>query len=145
MNRCLVLPVVLLMCAPLQAAIYKCTDARGDTQYSDTPCGHGSTVFVPKTAPAPAADAAQRHDRTQRLLRAYEVENAEQQREAAAARAAEAEAQQNCIAAQERLRNVTQARALYRMDENGNRVVLSFDERAAAEDQAGTAVAHWCE
>jgi len=144
-TRCLSSALVLLVCAPLQAAIYKCTDAQGDTQYSDAPCGDNASLFVPEVAPAPAADAAQRLDRTQRLLRAYELENAEQQREAAAARAAEAEAEQNCIAARERLRSVTRARALYRLDEDGNRVVLSFDERVVAEQQAGAAVAHWCD
>jgi hypothetical protein len=139
-----VLPLVLLVCTPLQAAVYKCTDAQGVTQYSDAPCGDNASVIVPDTAPPPAADAAQRLDKTQRLLRAYEVENAERQRAAAAARAAEAEAEQNCIAARERLRDVTRARALYRLDEEGNRVALSFDARAAAEQQAGAAVAHWC-
>ena len=82
MKRCLLLPVVLLISTPLQAAIYKCTDAQGDTQYSDTPCGDHASVFVPRVAPAPAGDEAQRLDKTQRLLRAYDIENAERQREA---------------------------------------------------------------
>ena len=145
MTRCLLLAIALLVCTPLQAAIYKCTDAQGDTQYSDVPCGENASLFVPEAAPVPAGDAAHRLDKRQRLLRAYELEHAEQQREAAAARAAEAEAEQNCIAARERLRSVTRARALYRLDEDGNRVVLSFDERAAAEQQARATVAHWCD
>jgi Domain of unknown function (DUF4124) len=145
MNRQLAVLVVLFACAPLQAAIYKCTDVQGDTQYSDTPCGSESSVFVPKAAPVPAGDEAQRLDKTQRLLRAYDIENAERQREAAAERTARAEAESNCSAAQERLLGVTQARALYRQDEDGNRVVLSFEERAAAEQQARDAVAQWCE
>ncbi len=140
-----ILLVALLGCTPLQAAIYKCTDAQGDTQYSDEPCGHNATEFVPKVAPAPAGDAAERMDKTQRLLRAYDVENAERQRQETAARTARAEAEKNCIDARERLRSITRARALYRLDEDGNRVVLSFDERAAAEEQAGAAVQHWCD
>jgi hypothetical protein len=43
------------------------------------------------------------------------------------------------------LRNITRARALYRLDEDGNRAVLSFEERAAAEQQTRAAVEHWCE
>ena len=145
MKRYMGLFVVLLVCTPLQAAIYKCTDAQGDTQYSDEPCGDDTTVFVPRAAPAPAGDAAERMDKTQRLLRAYDVENAERQRQETAARTARAEAEKNCVTARDRLRNITQARALYRLDEDGNRVVLSFDERAASEEQARAAVERWCD
>lgn len=137
--------VALLGSTPVQAAIYKCTDAQGDTQYSDEPCGGNTTVFVPRTAaPASAEDAAERMDKTRRLLRAYDVENADRQRQEQATRTARAEAEKNCAAARDRLRSVTQASALYRLDEEGNRVVLSFDERAASEEQAHAAVAHWC-
>jgi hypothetical protein len=101
-------------------------------------------VFVPRAAPAPAEDAADRADKTQRLLRAYEVENAEQQRRAAEVLAAREEAEQKCSRARDRLRGVTQARAVYRLDDEGNRVVLSFEERAASEEKARTQVEHWC-
>jgi hypothetical protein len=144
MKRHIALLVVLLGCAPLQAEIYKCTDAQGETQYSDEPCGSNASVFVPRAAPAPAEDAADRADKTQRLLRAYEVENAEQQRKAAEALAAREEAEQKCTRARDRLRGVTQARAVYRLDDEGNRVVLSFEERAASEEKAHTQVEHWC-
>ena len=145
MKRHIVLLVVLLGCAPLQAEIYKCTDAQGDTQYSDEPCGGNASVFVPRAAPAPAVDAAERADKTQRLLRAYDVENAEQQRKETAALAAREEAEQECTRARDRLSGVTQARAVYRLDENGNRVVMSFEERAASEEKARVAVARWCD
>jgi hypothetical protein len=136
--------VVLLGCTPLQAAIYKCADAQGETEYSDEPCGGNASVFVPKTAPAPAGDAAARADKTQRLLRAYDIENAEQQRKAVEALAAREEAEQKCTRARDRLRGVTQARAVYRLDDEGNRVVLSFEERAASEEKARAQVEHWC-
>jgi len=145
MMRRSILLVALLTCMPSQAAIYKCTDAQGDTQYSDEPCGHNTTVFVPRAAPGPTDDAAERMDKTQRLLRAYDVENAERQRQESAAQTARAEAEKNCVTARDRLQNITRARALYRLDKDGNRVVLSFDERAASEQQARTAVKHWCE
>jgi len=144
MKRHIVLLVVLLGCAPLQAEIYKCTDAQGDTQYSDEPCGGNASVFVPRAAPAPAVDAAERADKTQRLLRAYDVENAEQQRKETAALAAREDAEQECTRARDRLRGVTQARAVYRLDEDGNRVVMSFEERAASEEKARAQVEHWC-
>ena len=139
------LPVAVLVCTPLQATIYKCTGTLGDTQYSDEPCGDTATVFVPRAAPAPAGDAAKRMDKTRRLLRAYDVENAARQRRETAARTARAEAEKNCVTARDRLRNMTRARAHYRLDEDGNRVVLSFAERAAAKEHAQAAVERWCD
>lgn len=144
MKRLFPLLVFLLACTPLHAEIYKCTDARGNTQYSDEPCGGHATVFVPEAAPAPAGDAAQRLDKTQRLLRAYDVENVERQRKETEARTARAESKKNCSRARDHLRNITQASALYRLDQDGNRVALSFEERAASEEQARAAVARWC-
>ena len=99
MKRHMALLVALLVCTPLQAAIYKCTDTQGDTQYSDEPCGDDTTVFVPRAAPAPAEDAAERMDKTHRLLRAYDVEKAERQRQETAARTTRAEAEKNCVTA----------------------------------------------
>ena len=144
MKRHIALLVVLLGCTPLQAEIYKCGDAQGETQYSDKPCDGNASVFVPRAAPAPAGDAVERADKTQRLLRAYDVENAEQQRKAAEALAAREEAEQKCTRARDRLRGVTQARAVYRLDDEGNREVLSFEERAASEEKARAQVEHWC-
>ena len=144
MKSHIALLVVLFASAPLQAAIYKCADAQGETQYSDKPCGGNVSVFVPKAAPAPAGDAAARADKTQRLLRAYDIENAAQQRKVAETQAAREEAEQKCTRARDRLRGVTQARAVYRLDDEGNRVVLSFEERAASEEKARAQVAHWC-
>ena len=144
MKRHIALLLVLFASAPLQAAIYKCADAQGETSYSDEPCGGNASVFVPKAAPAPAGDAAERADKTQRLLRAYDVENAAQQREEEEVLAARKEAEENCTRARDRLRGVTHARALYRLDDEGNRVVLSFEERAASEEKARVAVARLC-
>jgi hypothetical protein len=145
MKRHMPLLFVLLGCTQLQAEIYKCTDAEGDTQYSDEPCGGNATVFIPRVAPAAAGDAAERMDKTQRLLRAYDVENAERQRQVTAAQVARAESEKNCTHARDRLRGVTQARAVYRLDKDGNRVALSFEQRAAAEEKARAAVARWCD
>ena len=101
--------------------------------------------FVPEAAPAPAEDAEQRMDKTQRLLRAYEAENTERKRAQAEARTAREQAVKNCEQARNRLRFVTEARSLYRLDEDGNRVVFSFEEREQREQQARAEVARWCQ
>ena len=35
----------LLMSAPVGAQVYKCTDAAGKVQYTDSPCGESSTAI----------------------------------------------------------------------------------------------------
>ena len=145
MKTRIALLVVLFGCTQLYAEIYKCTDAQGETQYSDEPCGSNATVFVPSAAPVPGGDVAERRDKTERLLRAYELKNAEQQRLQTEERAARDESEKNCTRARNRLRNVTQARGLYRLDDDGSRVALSFEERAASEEKARVAVARWCD
>jgi hypothetical protein len=138
------LAVLLSTALPVHAEIYKCTDAQGKTQYSDAPCGDGATLFVPEAAPAPAGDAQQRMEKTQRLLRAYEAENMEQERAEAEARDQREQAAKNCEQARNRLRFVSEARSLYRLDEDGNRVVFSFEEREQSEQQARSEVERWC-
>ena len=143
--RTIVMALLLCNAATVHADIYKCTDAQGKTQYSDEPCGDGATLFVPEAAPAPAVDAEQRMDKTQRLLRAYEAENVERKRAEAEARTAREAAIKNCEQARNRLRFLTQARSLYRLDEDGNRVVYSFEESEQSEQQARAEVARWCQ
>ncbi len=143
--RTIMMALLLCNAATVHADIYKCIDAQGKTQYSDEPCGDGATLFVPEAAPAPAVDAEQRMDKTQRLLRAYEAENTERKRAQAEARTAREEASKNCEQARNRLRFLTQARSLYRLDEDGNRVVCSFEEREQSEQQARAEVARWCQ
>jgi hypothetical protein len=138
------LSMLVLVCAPLPAEIYKCTNAQGDTQYSDGQCGSEATVFVPEAAPEPANDAAARMEKTQRLLQAYDAMNAEQQRRDMAARVVRAEREQQCSQARNRLRAVEQARALYRLNKEGKRVALSFEERAASEERLRSQVERWC-
>ena len=84
-------------------------------------------------------------DRTQRLLRAFDAENAERRQAEAEARTAREEAVKHCEQARNRLRFLTEARSLYRLDEDGNRVVFSFEEREQSEQQARTEVAKWCQ
>ncbi len=143
-SPCWLLLSLLLAHAPVHAEIYKCTDAQGHTRYSDTPCGPAATVIVPEAAPPPPADAGVRRDRTERLLRAWDEENAQREQAEAEAQAARDEAASKCQQARNRVRYLTEAQALYRLDEAGNREVYSFAERAQAEEQARAEVARWC-
>lgn len=139
-----VLPVLLLCSMNTWGTIYKCTDARGKTQYSDKPCSDHAAVFTPQAAPAADENSAARMQKKQRLLNAIEEERNLKQRDAAQRKADEEERKRNCGIAQNRLRQLTQASRLYRLDEEGKQVNLSHEERARTSENARAEVARWC-
>jgi hypothetical protein len=136
--------LLLLWAAGAHAGVFKCTDVNGVVQFTDHPCGTDSTVF-PKTTTGSEADEADEHrQKTLRLLDAmrHEREQAAQQK---AEQQAEAEQRRRaCANARDDLRNITQASHLYRLDEQGNRVIFSEEERTHATNQARARVTKWC-
>ncbi len=141
------LPVFLLLgllAVPAAAQVYKCTEADGSTRYTDTPCDETSTTIRRHAAPPAAASPDERMQKTRRLLDALEAER-NQERQAEADRKAEKERrEQNCISARDRYQRIVSAGWLYDYDEEGNRVVLSEEERALSTDRARSAVKRWC-
>ena len=136
--------VLLLASGSAMAEIYKCTDAQGKTRYADKPCSGSAVIITPEKAPAISADSEQRMDRTQRLLRAYDEEHAEEQAQEAASEADKIQRQQKCDKAKQYLRGVTQASRVYAYDENGQRYDLSTEQRSTEESMAQQEVARWC-
>jgi hypothetical protein len=139
--------IVLLLFASgtAVAEIYKCTDAQGKTRYADKPCSGNAVIITPEKAPAVSEDSEQRMDRTQRLLRAYDAEHAEQQAQEAASKEEKIQRQQKCAKAQHYQRGVTQASRVYAYDEKGQRYDLSTEERAVEESKAQQEVERWCD
>jgi hypothetical protein len=136
---------LLLLCgANARGEIYKCTDAAGAVQFSDHPCTGVSTYSGKKSASPEEQDADEHLQKTRRLLDAMRQEREQAEREKAQRKAAAEKRQHECISARDYLRNVTQASSLYRLDEQGNRVILSDEERSRATDDARARVAQWC-
>jgi hypothetical protein len=50
----------------------------------------------------------------------------------------------NCKQARIRYRQITEANRVFRVDEDGNRVILSDEERAESTAHARQAVEQWC-
>jgi hypothetical protein len=84
-------------------------------------------------------------DKTQRLLRAYEAEHAEERRKEAEQKAEQEQRKRNCIVARNYERGVTRSNRVYRTDESGQRIDLTFEERAAEEARARAEVTRWCD
>jgi hypothetical protein len=134
-----------LVYLPAVAEIYKCTDSSGAVQYGDKPCTGNSTIITPAAAPDVDAHVAERRQRADKLLRAYDEEHAEEQRTQAEAEAALQMRRQKCTRARDWLARVTMASTLYRVAEDGSHVNLDDAEHAAALAKAEADVAHWCD
>ena len=137
--------IVLFASGTAMAEIYKCTDAQGKTRYADKPCSGNAVIITPEKAPSVSADSEQRMEKTQRLLRAYDAEHAEERAQEEASKAEKIQRQQKCAKAQDYQRGITQAGRVYAYDEKGQRYDLSTEERAAEESSAQEKVEHWCD
>lgn len=139
---------LLLSSAGARGEIYKCTDANGTVRFTDQPCTGVSTVIskkAPPQAPAEQSDPDEHMQKTQRLLDALQAER-EQAKQKKEQQQADAEKRKhNCNNARDDLRNITEAGRLYRLDEQGNRVILTDPERTRATDEARARVAQWCD
>ena len=136
-----------MMFAPALAGaeIHECIGEDDVVQYRDTPCDDISSSFKPLTKPAGSASPDQRMDKTRKLLRAYEDERHLQRDQQAMEKAEKAERQRNCNQARDRLRNITTAGTLYRIEDDGKRTLLSDEERERATEQARQEVADLCD
>ena len=141
----MVLLAGLLMSGPASAQLYKCTDAAGKVQYTDTPCGESAASIRKPVAPSsPAATQDERMQKTRRLLDAMEAERNEEKRLSEQVRAEKEKRKRNCGIARDRYRQLTTASRLYDLDEEGNRIILNDVERAQAEARARADVEEWC-
>ena len=143
-QRAIVLGLLLLCGASVHAEIFKCTGANGAVQFTDHPCDTEATV-IPRKAVPPEAEGPDEHlEKTRRLLDAMRQERQQAEQQKAEQKAAAEKRKHECLNARDNLRNITQASNLYRLDEQGNRVIFSDDERNRATVDARARVAHWC-
>jgi hypothetical protein len=142
---CLIFVVALLTSTNGLAEIYKCSDAQGNVQYADKPCAGESSVITPRSAPKVDENSEQRMQKTQRLLRAYQEENIQKKEQQAEARAEKQERKRNCASARDRYQRFLQASRVFRLDEEGNRVVYTDAERAQSTEHARLEVERWCD
>jgi hypothetical protein len=148
MNRSAIfalLPTLLLAGGASAVEVYKWVDGKGKVHYGDRPEGTRSKkIEVKVDSPSPDATATARDERTRKLLEQYEIEREELAEGRAKKAELEAERQQNCAMAKDILEDYRTASYLYDKDKSGERVVLTKEQRAAAEDEARKAVDKWC-
>jgi len=134
-----------VVATPVSAEIFKCTDAQGKIQYTDTPCGQTSTAIKKHSAPSAAASPDEHMQKTRRLLDAMDAEHDAEKRTAAEAKAEKKKRKQNCYTARDRYRQLVSAGRIYDLDKNGNRVIYNDAQRAKTEASAKADVDKWCD
>jgi hypothetical protein len=136
--------LLVLLATPAAAEIYKCTDANGSTRYTDTPCGETSTALKKHSAPPASASPDARTQKTRRLLDAMEAERNQEKQAEAEQKAEKERRQRNCNNARDRYQRIVSASRLYDLDEQGNRVTLTDDQRARSTERSRAEVERWC-
>ena len=133
-----------------QAKVYRWVDGTGRVHFGDRPPdGQAQALDLPASAPPgsagpPPADGPQRMERRQRLLDLYRDER-ERKAKAKADRAARTKArEQRCAAARNRLERYRISGYLYEPLADGERRILTREERRAATERARSEVDRWC-
>lgn len=136
---------LLLGAAPSSAELYRWVDERGQIHYSDRPA-HSQPHEIGVRPPTSAGQAPdQRMDKTRRLLNAYEVERQQQREQRAKQKQQAEERRRNCLQARDNLRQYSESGSVYRLDDEGKRLYLSEQERAALVARHRQAAAEWCD
>ena len=129
------------------AAVYKWTDENGNVYYSDKPPTVDAAemdIESSSQSTAPTLSESERKRKQQRLLDAFEKERND--KKAAQAKAAEEKKLREawCRRAKQELAEYRAAAHLYDYDEDGNKVVLSHEARAAAEQRYAADIKELC-
>ena len=134
--------------AAMADSIYKWTDEDGNVHYEDRPSGAESEERMALTYTRTDSDAVEQRIKTQLdgqdVRREERSAAAEEAKKGEAALAEAAQRQKACDSYRGKLESLTQARRLYREDENGERVYLDDDARMEARQRTEDLVQKFC-
>ena len=142
--------VLLLMSLPMaQAEIYKWVDDNGQVHYSEKAPDKkraAKEIHLPKHTPqATPVSPAQRRQKRDNLLRAFDEERNLRKQARAKKEHDEARNRRNCMRARDRLKNYERASVLYDLNEKGERVYYSDAQRNQAEANLRNQISKWCD
>lgn len=136
---------LLLVAQGSTAEVYRWVDQQGQVHFEDrsrSQSASGTRSYKP--TPSAPDSHQQRMDRTRKLINAYQAER-QQQREERGKREQERERRKrNCAIARDNLEQYRNHGSIYRLDDNGERVYYSEQEREALLQRGRAAVEKWC-
>lgn len=128
--------------------IYKWTDDEGNVHYGDRPSGEPTEQRMQITYARTSTRTVQRQQQRYQDSAARREEArgaaAEAEQKAADERAAADERMAKCEQTRAQLKQMLEARRVYREDDDGERVYLDDDQRAEARDQAEELIEEYC-
>jgi hypothetical protein len=115
--------------------IYKWVDGQGNTHYGDKPDADQPATQV--NIPAQESNnilpkQENREERRRRLAEVLQEDRLKKKEEKEKDRAQKDEQKKQCIYAKDKLRNLEAAGRLYDLDKDGNRIILSENQRTAS-------------
>ena len=128
--------------------VYKWTDANGGVHFGERPPPGAQSQQMPEqTTPMSDSsdDEAARDQKRQKLLNAFDQEQADQQARAQKTKKQAAVRSRNCAIARDQLNGLTDSNHIYTLDADGKRHYFNDNERAAARQSARAAVSQWCD
>ncbi|MEM7251199.1 MAG: DUF4124 domain-containing protein [Pseudomonadota bacterium] len=130
---CLPIAIGLALAHPAVADVYRWTDEAGNVHYGSRPPNENAEPV--KIAPRGPVDPNResRAAKQKRLLRAYEKERRDKRKADRARERAERKVARKCKRLAKRIANAQTAKYIYRKNEQGERTILSHEDRAAYE------------
>jgi hypothetical protein len=129
MSRFLLFLACLYLGSNASAEIYKWVDDQGRTHYGDKPADEADSLQVDVSKKGHIASDADRSEKRQRLLDAMQEDRQRKQQQAEKQREQKQYAQRQCTIARDRLKQYESVGYLYRLDQDGNRIVIPTEKR----------------
>ena len=131
----LVIFCLIMVSLSVNAGIYRWTDENGTVHYSDQPVKQSDVTELEIDAESRAGiTGSSGNDREREIvLEEFEEERQAREKSREEKRLAQKQKQKRCARAKDDLRRYQTAGAVYKLDQNGERIYYSRDERAARE------------
>ena len=148
--RLICILLMVIMVAPANATIYKWVDENGQVHYSSKRGNDNAREmqikdrYIDNGKSQPAASTEERLQNQQRFLDASEQERESINKEKEKQKEEQEKKQRNCVIARDNLDRYQASRALYEMDEKGNRCILDEAEYKRTMEKAHKLVEQWC-
>lgn len=142
--RSLFVAGALLGASLCHAELYRWVDEHGQTHFADQPRHSEPHEIAVRPAPAAAQNPQRRMDKTRRLLNAFAAERQQQREQKAKQKQQADERHRSCLQARDNLRQYRESGSIYRLDDNGERIYFSEQQRAGLIRKYQQAVAEQC-
>ena len=141
-----ILCVICLLFSPvLQAEIYKWVDEQGNTHYGDKPVKDSEEIDVDTAKKGHIKPDRHREEKQRNLLETYDDDNARRAEKDAKNKKKKEDLKRRCERTKDQLRRYERARYIYDYDKEGNKIILSDDQRAKDTDNLRQTIKRNCE